>query len=88
MTDSHIYRTCYTEFMSLPKNLKDSPTEEHDFMCSLTARSHPPPPSPHPSDVIYGANKDTFTLLSKTLTGKMYKIHALKHDHLGIFQAI
>ena len=42
----HIYRTCCPYCVSLPKNLKISATEEHGFMCSLTARSHHPIPPP------------------------------------------
>ena len=53
---SHIHRTCYPCCMSLPKNLKNSATEEHGFQCSPITRSHPTP-----FDVIYGETKETFT---------------------------
>ena len=40
----HICRTRCLDCMSLPKNLKNYTTEEHGFLCSPTARSHPGPP--------------------------------------------
>ena len=52
----HICRTRCPDCMSLPKNLKNSATEEHGFQCSPITRSHPTP-----FDVIYGETKETFT---------------------------